>query len=89
MRLLTLHSQVAGGADGPSLVHSAASESPAVFRKSFTNHKTRNSTPEGYLEINGTFYLVVFPVPCHFGGWVSRDVALQGDGFTFDNSHIF
>lgn len=86
---LTLHSQVAGRADGPSLVHSAAGKPPAIFCKGFTDHETSNSTLESYLEINGTFYLVVFPVPCHFRGWVSRDVALQGDRFTFYDSHIF
>lgn len=85
----TLHSKIAGRADGPSLVHGTASEPSTVFRKGFADHETSDSTLEGYLEINGTLDLVVFPVPRHFGRWVSRDVALQGDRFTFYDSHVF
>lgn len=86
---LTLHSKITGSADGPSLIHSTAREPSAVFCKGFADHETSNSTLEGYLEIDGTLDLVVFSVPCHFGGWVSRDVALQGDRFAFYDSHIF
>jgi hypothetical protein len=85
----TLHSKIAGSADGPGLIHGAAGKPSAVFRKGFADHETSNSTLEGYLEINGTFDLVVFSVPCHLGGWVSRDVALQGDRFAFYDSHVF
>ena len=86
---LTLHSKIAGSADSPRLIHSTAGKPSAVFRKSFADHETGNSTLEGYLEINGTFDLVVFSVPCHLGGWVSRDVALQGDRFALYDSHVF
>lgn len=84
-----MYSKVAGSADGAGLVHSTAGEPSTVLGKGFADHEAGNSVLEGYLEVNGTFDLVVFSVPCHFGRWVSRDVALQGDRFTFYDSHIF
>lgn len=78
LRELTLDQQVAGGADGSSLVGGGARKAPAVFCKGFADHQPSQSAGVADLEVNGALNLVVLPEPHDDGGGLTADLAFQG-----------
>lgn len=89
LSILALYKEVAWSANASCLIGSCASKFSTVLCKSFSDHKASNSCLKGNLEINGTFNVVVFSVPSNSWSRIGRDAALQGDGLSLQNSHIF